>query len=169
MAPRSRSAVLSPATLPAGAMHRGDGRGVDADAGQGNVLRGSNHRTPGCLSVSTKQESTQIQSTIEQKATVTYVTLSDVYRRQPSARQSHVLAWRALTANPVNSSLTLASAPRPFPAPEDSRSALKALQVRTLHATYGGCNLTLCSFMPGSSARRPQSRPKKRRLARTSR
>jgi hypothetical protein len=44
--PRPGGAPRSPAALPAGATHRSNGRGVDADAGQGNVLRRSNHRTP---------------------------------------------------------------------------------------------------------------------------
>lgn len=38
----------SPVTLPAGATHRSDGRGVDGIAGQGDVLRGGNHLTLGC-------------------------------------------------------------------------------------------------------------------------
>jgi hypothetical protein len=42
-------ALLSPVTLPVGATHRSDGRGMDVDAGQGDMLRGSNHHTPGVL------------------------------------------------------------------------------------------------------------------------
>jgi len=79
-------------------MHRSNGRDVDVDAGQGNVLQGSNHRTSGCLTVSSKHESTHVQSTITQKATVTYVTKSHHYRRQAPACQPHVLAWHALAA-----------------------------------------------------------------------
>jgi hypothetical protein len=45
----SGGALLSPFALPAGATHRSDGRGMDVAAGQGDVLRGSNHHMPGVL------------------------------------------------------------------------------------------------------------------------
>jgi len=73
---------------------------VDVDAGQGNVLQGSNHRTSGCLTVSSKHDRTRIPSTITQKTTVTYITKSNHCRRQAPARQPHVLAWRAFAAIP---------------------------------------------------------------------
>lgn len=98
-------------------MHRSNGRGVDADAGQGNVLRGSNHLTPGCLTDSSKQESTQVKSKIQQKPTVTYITKSNQHHRQPLAHQPHVLAWRALTVIPGYLFADLASGPRPSLAP----------------------------------------------------
>lgn len=45
----SRSPGPSPSALPAGVTYRSDGRGVDADAGQGDALLVSNHLTPGVL------------------------------------------------------------------------------------------------------------------------
>jgi hypothetical protein len=46
---RIRRRTVVTLTLPAGATHRSDGRGVDVDAGQGVMLRGCNHHTPGVL------------------------------------------------------------------------------------------------------------------------
>jgi hypothetical protein len=40
MATSTRGAPLSPLALPTGATHRGHGRGVDVDAGQGDMLPG---------------------------------------------------------------------------------------------------------------------------------
>lgn len=100
-APRSNEALrLSPAALLAGATHRSNSRDVDVDAGQGNVLQGSNHRTSGCLTVSSKHDSTHVHSTITHKTTVIYITKSNRHRRQAPARQPHVLTWRALAAIP---------------------------------------------------------------------
>ena len=73
---------------------------MDVDAGQGNVLQGSNHLTSGCLTVISKHDGTRVQSTNTQKRTVTYVTKSDCCRRRAPASQPHVLAWRALAVIP---------------------------------------------------------------------
>ncbi len=73
---------------------------MDVDAGQGNVLQGSNHLTSGCLTVISKHDGTRVQSTITQKRTVTYVTKSDCCHRPAPASQPHVLAWRALAVIP---------------------------------------------------------------------
>src|SRR5579863_1708496 len=81
-------------------MHRGNSRDVDVDAGQGNVLQGSNHLASGCLTVSSKHDRTRVQSTITQKSTVTYITKSNRCHRQAPASQPHVLAWRALAVFP---------------------------------------------------------------------
>lgn len=151
-------APLSPLTLPDGATHRSNGRGVDADAGQGNVLRGSNRRTPGCLTVSSKQESTQIQSMIQRKSTVTYVTKSNQCRRQPLAHQPHVLAWHALTAILVDLLAVSCFRPSAIPGPESLTLRTRSATQWTLHATDCGCNLTVRLFMPGSPPRCPQPR-----------
>ena len=73
---------------------------MDVDAGQGNVLQGSNHLTSGCLTVSSKHDRTRVQSLIAQKPTVTHVTKSNSCPRQAPACQPHVLAWRALAVIP---------------------------------------------------------------------
>src|SRR5579863_3979256 len=81
-------------------MHRDNSRDVDVDAGQGNVLQGSNHLTSGCLTVSSKHDGTRVEFTIAQKSTVTYITKSNRRHRQAPASQPHVLAWRALAVIP---------------------------------------------------------------------
>ena len=73
---------------------------MDDDAGQGNVLQGSNHLTSGCLTVCSKHDGTSVQSTLTRKSTVIYVTKSDYCRRQAPAHRPHVLAWRALAVIP---------------------------------------------------------------------
>jgi hypothetical protein len=60
--------------LPADATHRSDGRGVDVDAGQGDMLRGSNHRTPRCLTDTSKHQLTAACATFARKQPVTYIT-----------------------------------------------------------------------------------------------
>jgi hypothetical protein len=122
----------------------------DVDAGQGNVLRGSNHLTSGCLTDSSNHTSTRVQSQIQQKPTVTWVMEGDGYRRQPLARGRMSLPGALCRRFPSPSPQPLASVPRPPLAPEALRSALGALQMRTLQATHSGCNFTVCSFMPAS-------------------
>jgi hypothetical protein len=151
MAPRSRRrSAFHPQHCPAGATHRSNGRDVDVDAGQGNVLQGSNHRTSGWLTVSSKRDSTQVQSTITQESTMTYVTKSDRYRRQAPACQPHVLAWHAFAVIPGVLLADSCFRPLAIPGPGSTTLRTRSVTERTLHATHSGCNLTVRSFMPDS-------------------
>ena len=85
MAPVEK-ALLSPSALPAGATHRIDGRGMDVDAGQGDLLRGSNHHTPGCLADVSKHQMATAYAMFKRKRTVTDVTKSRDGWLAPPAR-----------------------------------------------------------------------------------
>jgi hypothetical protein len=160
-APVQEALRLSPAALPAGATHRSNSRDVDVDAGQGNVLQGSNHLTSGCLTVSSKHDSTRVQSTITQKSTVTYITKSNRRRRQAPASQPHVLAWPALAVIPREPLVNSRSRPLAWYGP--GSFTLRTQNVTELDSTRYG--RWLQPYVPliyaGFSARGvPPSRPK---------